>query len=186
MTVINNQLSGKRADRGSFSAFLIPVLCLLIAGCGFSPIYGDHGSNEPVNQALNKVAIANIPERQGQMLRNHLIDRMYFSGRPISPEAELTVTLNSTESELGIQKDATATRKQLNVWANYTLLANDGKLLLNGKAHSVVSYSKLDAQYGTLAAERNAMERALKEVGEQIVNRLSLYYAEKPVSKQPL
>lgn len=163
------------------SFFLVSSLCLLLAGCGFTPIYGAHGNtNEPVSRALSRVAIASIPDRQGQLLRNHLIDRMYFSGRPARPEATLNVALRSTETDLGIQKDATASRRQLNVWTDYTLSDMGGKQLLKGRAHSVVSFSKLDAQYGTLSAEQNATERALNEVGEQIVNRLSLYYAEKP------
>ncbi|MDD5586828.1 MAG: LPS assembly lipoprotein LptE [Alphaproteobacteria bacterium] len=155
---------------------LMPVLCLL--GCGFSPIYGSHEGGAPVAKELGNVEIANIPDRQGQQLRNRLIDRMYFSGRPEHPEATLAVRLRSTEIELGIRKDATATRRELNMWADYVLRGKDGEQLLKGTAHSVVSYSKLRAQYGTVAAEQNAIDRALKEVGEQIVNRLSLHYAE--------
>lgn len=159
---------------------LLPVVavCLMLAACGFSPIYGNHDSKPLVHSSLNNVAIANIPDRQGQKLRNHLIDRMYASGRPAQPEAVLSVVLSSTLADLGIQKDATTTRSQLNMWASYSLRTQDGKELLKGKAHSVVGYSKLSAQYGTLAAEENAIDRALNEVGEQIVNRLSLYYAE--------
>jgi len=159
---------------------LIPVFCLLLSGCGFSPVYGTHDKNTPVAAALNNIRIANIPDRQGQLLRNHLIDRMYFSGRPKQPTSTLEVTLKSTEYDLGIQKDATASRRVLNLWAEYSLKDNDGKQLLKGKAHSSVSFSKLEAQYGTLAAQENAQERALNEVGEQIVNRLSVYFAEKP------
>lgn len=161
--------------------FFVPVLFLLTASCGFAPIYGSHGNdNAPVAKVLGNVAIANIPDRHGQILRNHLIDRMYASGRPAHPNATLGISLRSTQTDLGIQKDATTARRQLNMWADYTLTDSTGKRLLKGSAHSVVSYSKLDAQYGTVAAETNATERALNEVGEQIVNRLSLYYAEKP------
>ena len=165
--------------------YLIPVFCLLLAGCGFSPVYGSHGRNEPVSEALNSVSVANIPDRQGQVLRNHLIDRMYFKGRPEKPASALEVTLRSNEYDLGIQKDATASRRVLNLWADYVLRANDGKELIKGKAHSSVSYSKLEAQYGTLAAKENAQKRAINEVGEQIVNRLSVYFAEKPERAEP-
>jgi LPS-assembly lipoprotein len=162
------------------SSLLIPALCLLLVGCGFSPIYGSPGEGGvSVSKALGTVVIANIPDRHGQILRNHLIDRMYASGRPAQPAATLNVSLRSTQTDLGIQKDATTARRQFNLWADYTLLGADGKQLIKGTAHSVVSYSKLDAQYGTVAAEKNATERAIHEVGEQIVNRLSLYYAEK-------
>lgn len=159
----------------------LPVIAALffLSACGFSPIYGSHGSNAPVAEELSNVAIANIPDRNGQFLRNHLIDRIYFSGRPEKPTTSLKVLLRSTETDLGIQKDATASRRELNLWANYTLTDLVGNELLKGVAHSAVGYSKLDAQYGTLSAKENANERAIHEIGEQIVNRLGLYFAER-------
>lgn len=163
----------------------LSVICLLLAftACGFTPVYLSQGDNNPtVANALGNVAIANIPDRSGQMLRNHLIDRMYTKGRPTNPSAKLEVSLRSTETDLGILKDATASRRELNLWADYVLMDNDGKRLLNGVAHSVVSYNKLSAQYGTLAAKENASSSALKEVGEQIVNRISLYYTDADAS----
>ncbi len=165
---------------------LVPVFFLLLSGCGFSPVYGSHDGNTPVATELNNVSIANIPNRQGQILRNHLIDRMYFDGRPKQPASTLEVTLRRNEYDLGIQKDATASRRVLNLWADYVLKDNEGKALLKGKAHSVVSFSKLRAQYGTLAAQENAQNRALNEVSEQIVNRLSVYFAEKPQTTSPV
>jgi LPS-assembly lipoprotein len=154
---------------------------LLLAGCGFSPIYGPHDteSRAPVVEAMNNVAIENIPDRNGQVLRNHLIDRIYTNGRPSNPAHRLAVKLSSAETELGIQKDSTASRSQLNVWAAYVLKDRNGKTLFSGTAHSVVSYSKFQAQYGTVTAQRDAFARATKELGEQIVNRLSLFFAER-------
>jgi len=165
----------------SFLRFPAFAVCLMLTGCGFSPIYAAPQSEETgtVDQALSAVAIANIPDRNGQILRNHLIDRMYFSGRPAYTNATLEVSLRSAQTDMGVQKDATTFRRQLDLWADYVLRDKTGKQLLNGLAHSAVGYSKTDAQYGTVVAERNAYERALREVGEQIVNRLSLYYAGK-------
>lgn len=157
---------------------------LALTACGFTPIYGSHGSDgSPVAQALGNVAIENISDRNGQILRNRLIDRMYSQGRPRAPLARLNVSLHSSESAMGVQKDATTTRSQLNMTADFTLSDMDGKTVHKGTAHAVASYSKLDAQYGTLAAQRDAQERALGEISEQIVNNLSLYYAEKAPAK---
>ncbi len=159
---------------------VLAAIAVLLSACGFAPVYGDRGGARNVSAALGKVAISNIPDRDGQFLRNHLIDRMYISGRPSDPNAKLRVSLKMTESDLGIQKDATASFRELDLLAEYVLTDKSGKPLLDGKAHSVVGYSKIDAQYGLLAARDNARERALREVGEQIVNRLSLHYADDP------
>lgn len=159
---------------------LLPVLALTLGACGFSPLYGTRGSNAPpVAEALGRVQIANIPNREGQILRNHLIDRMQPHGRPTAPEARLAISLRSSEVDLGILKDATASRRELTMWADYALEDMEGRTLMKGTATSIVSTSKLAAQYGTLASEEDARRRALREVGEQIVNRVGLYYGEK-------
>jgi len=159
--------------------FLLTTLLLLTA-CGFSPIYGSHdAASVPVAKALGNVAIESIADHNGQFLRNKLIDRMYEKGRPEKPQARLHVVLSTSEVAIGVQKDATTTRSQIRITAAYELSDLDGNELHKGRAYSVASYNKLAAQYGTVASQRNAYERALGEISEQIVNNLSLYYAEK-------
>jgi LPS-assembly lipoprotein len=131
-----------------------------------------------VAATLSEVAIDNIPERNGQILRNYLIDRMYGQGRPAQPRYTLTITLKVAEEDLGIQADATSTRTLMNMYAKYALTDAKGKNILGGEAHSVTSYNKLSDQYAAVASRNSSLERTLDEVGEQIVNRLSLYFAE--------
>ncbi len=161
-------------------SFLI-VLLFMIGACGFSPIYGTKAPGEPsVQESLGTVAIENISGEHGQFLRNKLMDRMHFRGRPSDPQASLVVHLAASEASLGIRKDATTTRSQLTVRADYRLLAADGRTILTkGGVTSVASYSKLDAQYGTVTTQRDSYRRALTDISEQITNRLSLYYAER-------
>lgn len=161
----------------ALSRFLLTGFLFLTA-CGFSPIYGHHENKPAVTASLGQVAVENIPDSNGQFLRNKLIDRLYTHGRPKAPKARLTVSLRSSEVDLGIQKDATASRSRLTLWADYILADMDGNVLLKKTARSIASYNKIDAQYGMVATQRNAYERTLNEVGEQIVNALSLYYAE--------
>lgn len=168
-----------------FRRFSLMAL-LLLSACGFSPIYGAHDGNKtPVSEALSAVYIENIPNENGQKLRNKLMDRLYYHGRPVDPEARLLVSLNASESDLGIRKDATAELSELSAQANFRLFDRSGKELLKGSARSSVIYSKLDAQFGTLAAQRNSYDRAINEIAEQILSQLSLFYAETPPEKAP-
>lgn len=161
------------------------LLCLLlVAACGFEPVYGTHTANGPTVDILNQVAIDNIPDRNGQILRNNLIDRMYSKGRPKKPLYHLKIILTSTLQDLGIQANATSTRSLLDMNASYTLTDNNQKQVLTGVAHSVTSFNKLSDQYGSLVADESAQERTIKEVSEQIVNRISLYLAE-PLQVMP-
>ncbi len=166
---------------------LVCAVLFLLAACGFSPIYGSRdGKGAPTTDALSQVFIENIPDENGQKLRNKLMDRMYYGGRPAAPKEILSVALTSTEVDLGIQKDATSMLRELTLRATYTLVnKEDAGTLLSGAASSIVLYSKLDAQYGTLAAQRNAYDRAINEVAEQILGRLSLFYAETPPKASP-
>ncbi|MDE2030331.1 MAG: hypothetical protein KGI97_07185 [Alphaproteobacteria bacterium] len=162
------------------AALLISMLAL--AGCGFHPVYAAHGTddNSPVAMDLNNVAIDNIPDRDGQILRNELIDRMYGPDRPEHSQYRLKVSIHSNEAGLGILANATATRALLNMYADYILTDAKGKILAKGEAHSVASFDLLDQMYGTIASRQDAQARTLHECGEQIVNRLNLYFAERP------
>ncbi|HEU0117805.1 MAG TPA: LPS assembly lipoprotein LptE [Alphaproteobacteria bacterium] len=159
--------------------FLLLSAALLQTACGFSPVYGDHAHSAPVAAEMNSVAIDNISDRSGQMLRNDLIDRMYGKGRPQSPRYHLAVSLSSSVEALGIQADATSTRSMMNTTAEYTLNDASGKPILKGTAHSVSSYNVLNDEYASLVSNQSASERTIHEVSEQIVNRLSLYFAER-------
>lgn len=166
---------------------LLAMLPLLLSGCGFQPLYGKRSSLD-LPAELNRITIANIPDHNGQMLRNRLMDRLYSAGRPDDPAYILTVGLTEQEIGLGVRRDATTARTSLEVSANYVLTQKgSGKTILNGVAKTSVSYNDLDAQFATLTARENANERALNEVGEQIVNRLALHFGTTPTmpSKTP-
>ncbi len=157
---------------------LMSVFCLLISGCGFHPIYGARDSDSPVSEKLNDVAIENISDRYGQMLRNQLIDRMYGKGRPHNPAYHLDVHLRETEEGIGLLQNAITTLTELNLYADYSLKDAAGKEVVKGTAHAVATFNQLQQEYGTLAADEGAHQRSLNEIAEEIVERLSLYFSE--------
>ena len=165
--------------RNPLPRYLALAALLMLAACGFSPIYGTHDNGHAVAADLNQVAIENIPDRQGQILKNALIDRMYGKGRPASPAYKLEITLRRTEEDLGIQNDATSTRSLLNMYADYKLQDMHDKVLAAGTTHSVASFNKLSQQYGTQSARDDAVQRTITELSNQIISRISLYFAEK-------
>jgi LPS-assembly lipoprotein len=181
----------KKAEKKSLFRSMFSVLCLLssvvcLPSCGFQPVYGTHsGSDTQVVEQLNQIAIDNIPDRKGQILRNELIDRMYGKGRPAQPLYHLMVKLRVNEEDLGIQANATSSRSLLNMYGDYSLQDMKGKEILHGMAHSISSFNTLVDEYGNLSAYNGAVERTVEEVGEQIVNRLSLYFAEKDEGYTP-
>ncbi len=172
-------------DPGKTFRLFLPVAALgLLASCGFAPVYGSHETRGPTAEALNDVFIDNIPDHEGQILRNNLIDRMYGKGRPAAPQYHLALKIHDTVADLGIQADSTSTRTMLDTSVDYDLMDMKDKIILHGTAHSITSFNKLANQYGSLAADESARERTLNEVSDQIVNRLSLYFADPPPKKE--
>jgi LPS-assembly lipoprotein len=159
------------------TALMLLLLAMPLQGCGYKALYAKPASGAGATLAMNQTYIMPISDRQGQLLRNYLIDRMYVGGRPAKPTTHLEILLTKNEYDTGIRKDATASRTRLDLIANYVLKDMEGKVLLRGEAKANVTYTILDAQYGTLVARDNASERAIREAGDKIINRLALYFS---------
>lgn len=161
----------------AFAAFML-LCCLTTAGCGFKPMYGSHAPAP--NLAMESgVEIANIPNRDGQLLRNYLIDRMYRNGRPADAPYLLTLSPLKVEvTNLGIRKDATATRAMQQVSANMTLTERaTNRIVLQRDVRAVGGYNLLDNQFATLVSERSVGDHMLEEMADSIVTEVSLYFS---------
>ncbi len=164
-------------------AFLILALCL--SACGFEPVYGIN-RNMPVGVEthLQQVEIGTIvghereQDRDGQYLRNALIDRFYRSGRPAAPRYKLEITeLNEDLVELDVTKSADSTRAQLRI-STVLILKNaaTGERLLGRHVSTITSYNILASEFATRVTEDNARSSALDDLARQVEQQLSLYF----------
>ena len=165
-------------------SILAGLTTIFLTGCGFTPMYGQHSASEPtgqsaaVSQQLSQIGIDIIPDREGQLLRNHLIDRLYRSGYPSTTIATLKVSkVNETRTELDLTKSSDATRAQLHLTATMTLQDTKGKTLLNRSIQSVTSFNILGSEFASRVTEEAARENALRDLARQIELNLSLYYS---------
>ena len=71
-----------------------------------------------VNDALTQVLIRPLPDRQGQKLRQVLREQLQPRGMAERPAYDLEVHLTERVEEIGVRLDATSSR------ANYILTAN--------------------------------------------------------------
>ncbi len=153
-------------------------LALAMAGCGFQPLYGRGDNGLSAQDQLASVRIQPMPDRVGQQLHNLLRDRLNPRGQPANPAYSLQVVVSETLEELGIRKDETATRSNLIVAANFVLSdGRSGKELFKGRSRSINSYNILESQFATLFSESDARKRALREISDEISNRLAVYFA---------
>jgi len=155
---------------------LAVVLAVLLAGCGFRPLYGTSGTDKQVAALLAQIRIETIADRTGQKLRNFLLDRINPDGQPARPLYHLNVEVSVSRTDLGIQRDETATRALLRITANYFLRDRERKtVLVQGSTQSTNSFNIVASDFATLSGETDAIERAAREVSDDIKTRLALY-----------
>ena len=154
------------------------VLSLSVSGCGFTPMYAGGTAGEKISADYQGVEIANIPDRDGQFLRNLLTDRLYKDGTPDSAPYLLTFgKLETTIQNIGIRRDATSTRGLMQVTGHMTLTDKaTGKVLLEKEYRSVGAYNQLDNQFATLISKDNLNDHVIEEIADNIVTDLGLYF----------
>ena len=148
---------------------------LFLAACGFQPIYGDSAPSN-VRASLAAIEVGPIKDRAGQQLRNELVRRLHPDGRPHKPSYRLQVQLGINKRELALKRSEIATRANLRMTATYTLRKNtDGKQLIQGTTRITASYDILTSDFATLAAEADAHRRGVRELADEIANRLAAF-----------
>ena len=151
----------------------------LVSACGFQPLHGRQQTGAGATFALSQISIPPISERLGQLLRIELANRLTPKGPPLAPDYVLNVELTESKQSLGVRKDATATRANLIITANFDLLDSQaGKKLLSGNVRSINSYNILDAKFATLSAESDARRRALRDLATEIQSRLGIFLSQ--------
>tara|TARA_B100000686_G_scaffold318278_1_gene367887 strand:- start:1 stop:483 length:483 start_codon:yes stop_codon:yes gene_type:complete len=153
-----------------------------IGACGFTPMYAGNttatvteGSGDLVS--FQNIAVANIPDRSGQYLRNQLIDTIYIDGIPNAPRYELQMLrLDESITPLGIRRDETATRAQMRITVQMLLVdKTTGTTALTRNLIATNSFNQLRSQYTTNVSNQYARERALDELARQAVTEIALF-----------
>lgn len=151
----------------------------LLSGCGFRPLYArsDESGYSTVDE-LRAIRITPLRDRTGQQLHNLLRDRLNPLGQPVDPAYQLDVQVTETVRELALRSDETATRADLDIVASYSLSqADESEVLFEGRSHAVNSFNILRSQFATQTSEKDARERSLRELSDDIRAQLGIFFA---------
>lgn len=163
--------------RRVFGLALGVAAALSLSACGFRPLYAVGTTPEGVNSYFGQVFVEPIPGRQGVHLRNQLMDALTPQGTPSAAAYRLTIKLEDVKEGLAIQENTQITRYNYSLIAKYELRDSvSGEVLDRGTARAIAAYNVVDSQFATQSAERDAQERAAREVGEDVRLRLGLYF----------
>jgi LPS-assembly lipoprotein len=156
---------------------MVLAIGLSVSACGFQPLYGTSQTGSNVATELSAVAIDEQDTRLGQLIRNDLLSTMSGTAAGATRYRLQLMALDGTKTM--IENDNEDTRRfNYRVNVAYRLIdRHTGQELSSGKTFSQVSYDRTTSDFSNVQAETNAMERAAKEVGNDIRTRLAAYFA---------
>jgi LPS-assembly lipoprotein len=139
----------------------------LLAGCGYAPAYGPNG----VARGLQGTIAVDEPDsRPGYLLTQTLEDRL---GRPAPARYGLAHSIALNRDSIAISASNVTTRFNLLGQVTYALRdLETGEVLTSGKVDSFTSYSASGTTVALQAAERDAEERLMVILADQITTRL--------------
>jgi LPS-assembly lipoprotein len=164
--------------RHCFISAALVLLMLPLAACGFHPLYAE--SRRVADQpALAAITVLPIADRIGQQLELSLREQFNPRGVSVEPRYQLSVTLAVARADLGIQRDATATRGQVNVTASIVLAdLKTSKVLYRGAAHSLSSFNVVNDAFSAQVAQDDSDTRAVRDLADEIHTRIAIFLQE--------
>lgn len=159
-------------------ATLAIAAALALSACGFHPLYGTLDNGQP-GVDLSTIYVSNIQERVGYQLRNDLLDLFNNIGTLEGAKYRLDVVLKSDKVALGFLNNAEITRYNYYLTAHYDLVSlASNKPVKRGSARIITSYNVVTSPYATVVAEKDAQDRAARDIAETIRAEISVYLRE--------
>ena len=125
---------------------------------------------------LASVEIDTIPGRVGQRIRNELIFLFTGGNTPAEPNYRLDIAYRESVNGLLYKRTDDASGKIYAIDATFTLRDREGKtVLMEGKSHARAGFDKLVSTFTNIRAQRNAENRAAKDIAKDINTRIAAY-----------
>jgi LPS-assembly lipoprotein len=152
---------------------LVSLAPLALAACGFTPVHAPGGTGDALYGQVLVQAPEDIPstsEVDSYLLVQNLEHRL---GRSDAGAYQLDLTLRTRDDGQAITDDSEITRYSLLGKATYTLTRNsDGKVVASGEEEAFTGYSATGTTVETLASERDAHQRLMVILADQINTRI--------------
>ncbi|MCC3861985.1 LPS assembly lipoprotein LptE [Pseudemcibacter aquimaris] len=158
-------------------------LIVMLAACGFKPMYGQGSSNSSsLAQVMANIQVdpvrspAGRQERLSQLIENNLKDRI----SPLSKSGETQYILKAmyevTEQGYGIREDESVTLQNLRLSVAFQLVdvASD-EPIMDGTARAIVTYDLVQSDLSNMTARQSSLERLAEEAANQVVTRIGTY-----------
>lgn len=146
-----------------------------LSACTVRPLYSDAGAvagqSAGTSAGLSSIAIKPVTTRYAQEVRNHLIFGLNGgAGQPANPIYSLTLNVTAQASaaatiQRALEEEPTAS--MMTLASNYVLTdAKTGKVVARGRREVSSSYDVPRQSFAALRAQRDAENRAARELAE--------------------
>jgi LPS-assembly lipoprotein len=158
----------------------LTCVCLLVAalaGCQVRPLYSDAAPNAAgltTNAALSSIAVAEVGDRVSQEVRNQLIFALSGgAGEPASPAYVVNLGISEQLTSVALSNPVAGNTGQptagsVALTSLYVLKDSSGKQIASGKRTATASFDRPLQQFATLRAQRDAENRAARELAEML------------------
>ncbi len=157
----------------------LAIALIALCGCQVRPLYSAAAPNTApnasglrANSALNSIAVSEVDNRVSQEVRNQLIFALSGgAGEPASPA--YTLDLGVTSQTLAVANiptvagnDGQPSAGSVVLTSLYQLKDASGSVVSSGKRTAIASFDRPLQQYASLRAQRDAENRAARELAE--------------------
>ncbi len=155
--------SSKPLLRNAFVALSL-LGATVLAGCtGLTPVYGERG----IGTERHALQYADANSRLEQIIYQELVLRFGRTSDPSSPTVRIT-TSNSTRKLTRSSVVRPSEQREATVTALIELIAADGSIILSTSRSAAALYTTDSQALAASEAEREAGERAARELAETV------------------
>jgi LPS-assembly lipoprotein len=159
---------------------LLCAAAATLSGCGFHPLYAPSAH---LQSGLAEIYVDVVPNRNGQLFRQALQERLQGAAENPQQHYELSVDYNVSSQGIGIEQDNASTRNRFIGTAKWTLHKPGafGEKIASGIARTVDGNDVVVAQFFYSDLNAEAVNRRIGEaLADQVVQALAIYFRNHP------
>lgn len=159
--------------RARLVAIALLLLTPALAACGFTPLYATPGLSSGLS-GIESIA----PEGRTGFLLRQALDDVLARNEATPAVYRLTMDLKETRTPRGRRVDATASRYELVLVADWKLVTvATGAVALEGTTQTEATFDRADQPYAGIVANQDAQSRAASELARKIQLQLANWMA---------
>lgn len=163
----------------------LAVLPVLLAGCGYAPLYQALPGGAPV--AIGQVQVQNPKKLPGERRVAQAVAERLKLDFPRTDGAldTATVSIREQTSTLAVERTATVQRAAITLTATLRVNGAEGQERLKAELSATAPYNVENTPFSTESGKTFARQSAARNLAEEISRRLTLFYRQQLPANAP-